>query len=94
MADTTAASERTRTWYRGDCHVHSVLSSDGELTVRQLASAAREAGLDFLATTEHNSADAHSLWKTLATDELLVLLGQEVVTESGHRLALGLDAGR
>ena len=73
--------------------MHSVCSSGGELTPRPLADAARAAGLDFIATTEHNSADSHRLWGPSASDDLLVILGQEVVTESGHWLALGLDAG-
>jgi hypothetical protein len=38
-------------WYRGDCHVHSVHSSGGELTPEQLAVAARAVGLDFIAGT-------------------------------------------
>jgi PHP-associated len=90
MAENTPTQGRA--WYRGDCHVHSVFSSGGELTPRQLADTARAAGLDFIATTEHNSADSHRLWGPLASDDLLVILGQEVVTESGHWLALGLDA--
>ena len=32
----------TAGWYRGDCHVHSVASSGGELTPEQLAADARE----------------------------------------------------
>ena len=91
MAEDTTT--RGLTWYRGDCHVHSVFSSGGELTPQQLGVVARAAGLDFIATTEHNSADSHQLWAPLAGDDLLVILGQEVVTESGHWLALGLDAG-
>jgi hypothetical protein len=87
------AKAQGRTWYRGDCHVHSVFSSGGELTPRQLADTARAAGLDFIATTEHNTADSHRLWGPLADEDLLVILGQEVVTESGHWLALGLGEG-
>jgi predicted metal-dependent phosphoesterase TrpH len=48
-----------RRWYRGDCHVHTVHSNGGELTPQQLAAEAREAGLDFIATTEHNTSAAH-----------------------------------
>ncbi|MEJ3749591.1 CehA/McbA family metallohydrolase [Actinomycetes bacterium KLBMP 9797] len=81
-------------WYRGDCHVHSVLSNGGELTPEQLAAAARTAGLDFIASTEHNTADAHRLWRPYAGNGLLVILGQEVVTRTGHWLALGLAAGQ
>jgi hypothetical protein len=81
-------------WYRGDCHVHSQRSHGAEMTPEQLASAAREIGLDFIAVTEHNTADTHAVWQQLATDDLLVILGQEIVTETGHWLALGIESGQ
>lgn len=83
-----------RRWYRGDCHVHSTHSNGGELTPHQLAAAARAAGLDFIVCTEHNTAAAHETWRALSSDDLLVLLGQEVVTREGHWLALGLTPGQ
>jgi len=81
-------------WYRGDCHVHSVCSHGGELTPERLAVEARAAGLDFLAATEHNNADTHCTWGRYAGDDLLVILGQEVTTRTGHWLALGVRYGR
>jgi predicted metal-dependent phosphoesterase TrpH len=74
--------------------VHSVYSSGADLTPGQLATAAREAGLDFIATTEHNTSDAHGIWGPHAGDDLMVILGQEVVTETGHWLALGIAPGQ
>ena len=88
------AAGRGRGWYRGDCHVHSARSLGGELTPGQLAAAARRSGLDFIATTEHNTADTHGAWGQLAGDDLLVILGQEATTRTGHWLALGLDPGQ
>ncbi|MFD6420613.1 CehA/McbA family metallohydrolase [Streptomyces sp. NPDC060198] len=79
-------------WYRGDCHVHSVYS-DGELTPAELAAAARAAGLDFVATTDHNTAAAHGGWAEQSGDGLLVILGAEVTTATGHWLALGIGPG-
>jgi len=84
---------RGRGWYQGDCHVHSV-HSDGQLTPHQLAGAARAAGLDFIATTEHNTADAHAAWGAHAGADLLVILGEEVTTPTGHWLALGIQPGQ
>ncbi|MFC0006973.1 CehA/McbA family metallohydrolase [Micromonospora siamensis] len=81
---------RGRDWYRGDCHVHSTHSNGGELTPDQLAADARAVGLDFVATTEHNNCAGHRDWAPYA-DDLLVILGQEVVTRTGHWLALGLE---
>jgi len=82
---------RGRGWYRGDCHVHSRVSAGGDLTPEQLVVGARGAGLDFLAITEHNSAETHDVW---GQHDLLVVLGQEVVTRTGHWLALGIAAGQ
>jgi hypothetical protein len=89
----TRGAARGRAWYRGDCHVHSAYS-DGKLTPEQLAAGARAAGLDFIATTEHNTADAHAAWHALAGDDLLVILGEEVTTPTGHWLALGVQPGQ
>jgi hypothetical protein len=73
--------------------VHSVYS-DGKLTPERLAADARAAGLDFIATTEHNTADAHTAWHAHARDDLLVILGEEVTTPTGHWLALGVQPGQ
>ncbi|MBV1942134.1 CehA/McbA family metallohydrolase [Streptomyces sp. BV286] len=84
---------RGRGWYRGDCHVHSVFSDGGELTPEQLVAGARAVGLDFLATTEHKSVEAHGSFGRHVGDDLLVILGEEVTTRTGHWLALGLHPG-
>ncbi|MFE7129191.1 CehA/McbA family metallohydrolase [Streptomyces sp. NPDC057617] len=83
---------RGAAWYRGDSHVHSVVS-DGELTPEELAVRARAAGLDFMATTEHNSAAEPGAWGHLAADDFLIVLGEEVTTTTGHWLALGINPG-
>ena len=62
--------------------------------MEQLAGRACELGLDFVATTEHNTSGAHGLWAAHSGDGLLVILGQEVVTRTGHWLALGIDPGQ
>jgi len=74
--------------------VHSLCSNGGKLTPEQLATGARAAGLDFIATTEHNTSDAHSAWGPCAGHDLLVILGQEVTTHTGHWLALGIHPGQ
>ncbi|MFI8437888.1 CehA/McbA family metallohydrolase [Streptomyces sp. NPDC079020] len=88
----TRAVGRGPAWYRGDCHVHSI-HSDGELTPEELAVRARAAGLDFMATTEHNSAAKPDAWEKLAADDFLIVLGEEVTTKTGHWLALGINPG-
>src|SRR5829696_5863314 len=86
------AGGRGRGWYRGDLHTHTV-HSDGRRTPAQLAAAARAAGLDFFASTEHNTTSANLDWGRHAGPGLLVVDGQEVTTRDGHWLALGLGPG-
>ncbi|MFD5000623.1 CehA/McbA family metallohydrolase [Streptomyces buecherae] len=86
------AKGRGRAWYRGDSHLHTV-HSDGKRTPREVATAARAAGLDFITTTEHNTHSAHAAWDGLWGDDLLILTGEEVTTRNGHVLALGVDPG-
>lgn len=74
--------------------MHSARSNGGELTPEQLAAGARKVGLDYIAITEHNTSDTHGAWRPLAGDDLLVILGQEVTTRTGHWLALGIDPGQ
>lgn len=77
-------------WHRGDLHTHSARSHGGVLSPAELVSAARESGLGFLAATEHNTA---AEWTELGDERLLIIPGQEVVTRTGHWLALGLPVG-
>lgn len=79
-------------WYRGDMHIHSV-HSDGRRTLAEVAADARAAGLDFIASTEHNTSSAGLDWGRWAPEDLLVINGEEVTTRAGHWLALGIPAG-
>lgn len=80
-------------WFRGDLHVHTARSNGADLSPAQIVAAAVDAGLDFIATTEHNTVDGHGDWAEFA-DDLLVIPGQEVVTRTGHWLAVGGARGR
>ena len=86
------AAGRGRAWYRGDLHTHTV-HSDGRRTPAELAAEARAAGLDFVASTEHNTTSAGLGWGAHAGPDLLVVDGQEVTTRDGHWLALGPAPG-
>ncbi|WP_405919662.1 CehA/McbA family metallohydrolase [Streptomyces longwoodensis] len=86
------ARGRGRAWYRGDCHLHST-HSDGRRTPAAIGALARAAGLDFINTSEHNTTSGHAHWADVAGDDLLVLLGEEVTTRTGHVVALGTDPG-
>ncbi len=79
-------------WYRGDLHTHTV-HSDGSHTQASLVSLARGAGLDFIASTEHNTSSAGLTWGAHTPEDFLVIVGEEVTTRTGHWQALGLPAG-
>jgi hypothetical protein len=71
----------------GVVHVHTALS-DGGGDAGEVVAAARAAGLDFVAITDHNVLDAKSLEGY--RQGVLVLVGTEISTNAGHLLALGL----
>jgi hypothetical protein len=73
---------------RGVVHVHTTLS-DGGGDPAEVIAAARASGLDFLGITDHNNLDAKPLEGY--HDGVLVLVGTEISTPSGHLLGLGLD---
>lgn len=88
-----SAASRGRDWYRGDCHLHTVYS-DGRYQPSEVAAAARENGLDFIVSTDHNTNTSHGVWGSLAGDDLLIITGEEVTTRNGHWLALGVKPGQ
>jgi predicted metal-dependent phosphoesterase TrpH len=85
------AKQRGKAWYRGDAHLHTVYS-DGRRTPDQLVADARAAGLDFIVSTDHNTQSSTLQWGDHATDDLLILNGEEVTTRSGHWPAIGIPA--
>ena len=78
-------------WYSGGLHSHTV-HSDGTLDVAGLSRLARDAGLDFLAITDHNNT-THQLERVPA-DGLLRIIGEEVTTPGGHASVWGLGGVR
>lgn len=92
-------------WYAGDLHAHTLHSDAFGCTDRpgaptrgchvwEVVDAARDAGLDFLAITDHNTTSHHAelavLQETL--DGLLLLRGQEVTTFRGHANVYGTSS--
>jgi predicted metal-dependent phosphoesterase TrpH len=82
---------REARWYAGALHAHT-LHSDGALTAQELAALARQAGLDFLAITDHNNT-AHQR-ERIDAPGLLVITGEEVTTPGGHANVWGLSGPR
>ncbi len=70
-------------------HVHST-HSDGTGTVRQIARAARRAGVDVVLLTDHDTLAARAAGEERHYGDVLVLVGEEVSPEGGnHYLAFG-----
>jgi len=82
---------RGAAWYSGGLHLHTA-HSDGTLNAVSLARRAREAGLDFIAITDHNNT-VHQL-EPLEDDGLLRIVGEEVTTPGGHVNVIGLGGAR
>lgn len=76
-------------WFSGAVHTHTV-HSDGALTADQLVDLARDAGLDFVAITDHNNT-THT--RDLTAGKMLTITGEEITTPGGHANALGLSRG-
>ncbi len=82
---------------RIDLHVHSFFSADGVSSPEDLLAAARAAGLNGFAITDHNTCEAvdYLISRGLMradgqpVDGLLVIPGIEVTTADGHLLCLG-----
>ncbi len=82
---------------RADLHVHSCLSPCGDLrsSPSAIAAAAREAGLQMLALTDHNTAENAPAFATACRREGVVpVFGAEATSsEEAHVLGLFADSG-
>ena len=72
----------------GALHVHTTLS-DGTGEPDEVVRAARDAGLQYVLITDHNT-DAAAASVAGYRDGVLVLVGTEISTHAGHLLAFGM----
>ena len=77
-------------WYKGDLHCHT-FHSDARGAPELLHAAARQAGLDFLAVTDHNTTTGRRYFHPASSPELVFIRGLEVTTAAGHANVYGLD---
>jgi len=87
-------------WYRGDLHMHNA-HSDGSCASQsgkrvpcplyRTVEAAAQAGLDFIAVTDHNTSSHFSALRELQPfhDTLLLIPGAEITTFGGHANIFG-----
>lgn len=70
--------------FKGDLHIHSVLSPCGSLDMspRVIVEAALEKGMDMIGITDHNSTRNAKVLRKIAREQgLFVLMGAEVATQ-------------
>jgi hypothetical protein len=77
-------------WYRGDLHAHT-FHSDAAGSPELLHAAAKQAGLDFLAVTDHNTTSQRCYFNPASSPELVFVRGMEVTTAIGHANVFGVD---
>ena len=84
--------EQDRTLVDVSCVVHlHTTYSDGTATVGEVVAAARDAGVDLVLLTDHDSLGARRDGWEGRHDGVVVLVGTEVSPKQGHYLALGVD---
>lgn len=77
-------------WYRGDLHCHT-FHSDADGSPETLHAQARQARLDFLAVTDHNTTTQRRYFYPESSPDLVFVRGLEVSSFSGHANAYGID---
>jgi hypothetical protein len=76
--------------YVGVLHIHSKYS-DGSGSIKKIAKEAKDAGLDYVVITDHNTIKALSKGEEGWHDNVLVLVGEEIgVKRAEHYLALDI----
>ena len=73
--------------YRVDLHVHTAASADGRSSLEDIAKAARAAGLDAVAVTDHNLCTP----VPAALEGVVLIPGCEVSTAAGHITGVFLE---
>jgi len=90
LRDDAVAPPAGPRWYSGGLHLHTI-HSDGSIDPNALAASARDAGLEFIAITDHNNTThRHELANSTVP---LRIVGEEITTPAGHANAWGLRPG-
>ncbi|WP_395675914.1 CehA/McbA family metallohydrolase [Inquilinus sp.] len=81
---------RSPGWYRGDLHCHTH-HSDARGAPEVLHEAARQAGLRFLAVTDHNTTTQRRYFAPRSSKDLVFIRGEEITTAEGHANVFGAE---
>jgi predicted metal-dependent phosphoesterase TrpH len=76
-------------YLRTDFHTHTVFSRDGLTDIPQFIAAARQAGLDRVAVTDHNTLRGALEAAALAPE--MIIIGEEIMTTEGELLGYYLQ---
>lgn len=76
---------------RLDLHIHSMYSGDGVMHPEQIVARARRVGLDGIAVTDHGTIRGGVETRRLATADMLVIVGAEILTDQGEVIGLFLQ---
>lgn len=80
-----------RDWIHADLHVHTSHSKDCAVPVEAVLAAAREVGLGALAIADHNTIAGALEAAEMVGEGLIVIVAEEVMTQSGEVIGLFLD---
>jgi MYXO-CTERM domain-containing protein len=78
-------------WYAGDFHVHSRESGDARPDLDEIATLARESGLDFVVISDHNTHTGQDFFADAQgrNPDVLLVPGVEFTTYAGHANGIG-----
>lgn len=91
LSDTFVPVVDDRDWIHADLHVHTSYSKDCAVPVEALLAVAREVGLGALAIADHNTISGALEAAKMAGDGLVIIVAEEVMTQSGEVIGLFLD---
>ena len=77
--------------FRLDLHVHTKYSKDCSCSVAEAVEAAKAAGLNGIAITDHDTVGGNSEGAKLSSEKFLVIPGVEISSKDGHILGLGVS---
>ncbi len=76
---------------KADLHVHTLRSPDSRTELEEAVSAAKKAGLDFLAVNDHDISPLEEVFSSPEREGVLLVPGIEYSTDCGHLLGLFLE---
>ena len=75
---------------KADLHVHTEHSPDSRTSLPDAITAAKRAGMDFLAVTDHDVPPVDEVFSQPEREGVLLIPGVEYSTDKGHLLGLFL----